>query len=205
MVQDHDAWSDRLGHANFTIMPQPYEPEIILPDTLGKFREDWELAKVNYTKHLVRTGENYGQTSNIYALTEAKWAETEERWKSLHDGIVRQTMVFHSAPATASNSRSRSRGRGRGRSRAGSATFLAGRMAASADVSPDIEHWPRLDAAAPSAITQMLDATDKFPDRGDEDIVGPMVRDEVMRRTHSEERKTNRFWKNLVEKVGIKK
>lgn len=78
-------------------------------------------------------------------------------------------------------------------------------MAASADVSPDAHHWPRLDAAAPSAITQMLDASDKFPDRGDEDIVGPMVRDEVMVRAHSEDRKGSRFWKNLVEKVGIKK
>ncbi|KAH8168369.1 only proline and serine are matching in the corresponding protein [Sarocladium implicatum] len=205
MVQDHDEWSDRLGHANFTITPQPYEPEIIAPETLTRFREDWELAKVNYTKHLVRTGENYGQTSNIYALTEAKWAETEDRWRSIHEGLIRQTMVFHSAPVSASNSRSRSRGRARGRSRAGSATFIRGRAAASADVSPDMHHWPRLDAAAPNAITQMLDASDKFPNRGDEDIVGPMVRDEVMLRTHSEERKTSRFWKTLVEKVGIKK
>lgn len=205
MVQDHDEWSDRLGHANFTITPQPCEPEVVGPETLTKFREDWELAKVNYTKHLVRTGENYGQTSNIYALTEAKWAETEQRWKTIHDGLVRQTMVFHSAPVSASNSRSRSRGRGRGRSRAGSATFIAGRLAASVDVSPDMHTWPRLDDAAPSAITQMLDASDKFPNRGDEDIVGPMVRDEVMVRAHSEERKTSRFWKNLVEKVGIKK
>jgi hypothetical protein len=203
MVQDHDEWSDRLGHANFTITPQPYDPEVVIPETLNKFREDWELAKVNYTKHLVRTGENYGQTSNIYALTEAKWAETEKRWKNIHDGLVRQTMVLRSAPVSASNSRSRSRGRARGRSRAGSATFMGGRMAASADVSPDT--WPRLDDAAPSAITQMLDASDKFPNRGDEDIVGPMVRDEVMVRAHSEERKTSRFWKNLVEKVGIKK
>ncbi|KAK0382950.1 hypothetical protein NLU13_8866 [Sarocladium strictum] len=205
IVQDHDEWSDRLGHANFTITPQPYDPEIVVPDTLTKFREDWEMAKVNYTKHLVRTGENYGQTSNIYALTEAKWAETDLRWQTIHDGLVRQTMVFHSAPASASNSRSRSRGRARGRSRAGSASFMGGRMAASADVSPDAHHWPRLDAAAPSAITQMLDASDKFPDRGDEDIVGPMVRDEVMVRAHSEDRKGSRFWKNLVEKVGIKK
>lgn len=205
MVQDHDEWSDRLGHANFTITPQPYEPEIIVSETLMRFREDWELAKVNYTKHLVRTGENYGQTSNIYALTEAKWAETEQRWKSIHDGLIRQTMVFHSAPVSASNSRSRSRGRARGRSRAGSASFMGSRMAASADVSPDMHHWPRLDDAAPSAITQMLDASDKFPNRGDEDIVGPMVRDEVMVRAQSEERKTSRFWKNLVEKVGIKK
>lgn len=205
LVQDHDEWSDRLGHANFTIMPQPYEPELMLPDTLGKFREDWELARCNYTKHLVRTGENYGQTSKIYGLTEAKWAEIDQRWKTSHDNILRQSAGFHlSAPASASHSRSRSRGRGRGRSRAGSATF----MRPSAETSPvDLtQHWPRLDDAAPSAITQMLDASDKFPHRGDEDIVGPMVRSEPMLRSTSDDGgKTTKFWKTLVERVGIRK
>jgi hypothetical protein len=80
LLEQPDAWSDRLGHANFTITPKPYAPETANVPALMAFREDWDLARVNYTKHLVRIGENYGATSKIYLLTEAKWAETERRW-----------------------------------------------------------------------------------------------------------------------------
>ncbi|KAM4065739.1 hypothetical protein HRG_010545 [Hirsutella rhossiliensis] len=202
ILQEHDEWSDRLGHANFTITPLPYELETLSAETVGKFRKDWDAARVNYTKHLVRTGEHYGQTSKIYALTEAKWAETERRWKTIYSDIVRQNS--RSAPGSASHSRSHSRGRGRGRS--SSSVGVVGRMHSHDDSFDDLQ-WRRVEDCLPSVVPRMLESLDaqgKFPCRGDEDIVGPMQRDAVMVRTRSEDAK-GRFWRSLADKVGFRK
>ncbi|KAI5461991.1 hypothetical protein BGZ63DRAFT_355433 [Mariannaea sp. PMI_226] len=203
MLQEHDEWSDRLGHANFTITPMPYQPEIVNLESLRQLRSDWETATCNYTKHLVRTGENYGETSKIYALTEAKWAETTKRWRLAHDTLVSQIVsVTNSAPPSTAGSRSQSRGRGRTRASSGGSALL-GRPPVD-DVFAGMQ-WRRLEDVMPSAVPRLLDAEGKFPSRGDEDIVGPMQRDEVMLRTHSEERKGARFWKSLAGKVGLRK
>ncbi|KAL2263359.1 hypothetical protein VTK26DRAFT_7080 [Humicola hyalothermophila] len=86
---DHqDPWSDRLGHANFTIEPKPYLPEKADLATLQSFRADWNLGRTNYAKHLVRTAEHYGSTSKTYALTEAKWAEIELEWQQKEDELI---------------------------------------------------------------------------------------------------------------------
>jgi hypothetical protein len=206
MLQEYDEWSDRLGHANFTITPLPYELDTINSETVTKFCQDWDAARVNYTKHLVRTGENYGQTSKIYALTEAKWAETERRWKTIYTGLARQTGTMQGfATPSMGASRSRSRGRGRGRSTSASAMVMG--RPANDDIFANME-WRRLDDGTPSVVPRMLEALDaggKFPGLGDEDIVGPMHRDEVMVRAESEERKSSRFWRNLAGKVGFRK
>ncbi|KAF7541067.1 hypothetical protein G7Z17_g12033 [Cylindrodendrum hubeiense] len=203
MLQEHDEWSDRLGHANFTITPLPYQPETINVEALRQLRNDWDMARCNYTKHLVRTGENYGETSKIYALTEAKWAETERRWRATHDTLMEQIVAMsNSASPSTNDSRSRSRGRGRARASSGGAALL-GRPPVD-DVFAGMQ-WRRLEDGLPSAVPRLLDAEGKFPARGDEDIVGPMQRDEVMLRTHSEERKGARFWRNLAGKVGLRK
>lgn len=76
-----DKWADQLGHANFTILPEPY---IAIETTLvacKQLRSDWETARSKYTSHLVRTGENNGATSKIYHLTEEKWSEINATWK----------------------------------------------------------------------------------------------------------------------------
>ncbi|KAG9503271.1 hypothetical protein J7337_006114 [Fusarium musae] len=203
ILQEHDEWSDRLGHANFTITPQPYQPETVNMEALQQLRNDWDAARCNYTKHLVRTGENYGETSKIYALTEAKWADIERRWRSIHDGLMSE-IVQATSSAPGSTSASRSRSRGRGRSRANSGGSILGRPPPMDDLFADMQ-WKRLEDGLPSAIPRLVDADGKFPSRGDEDIVGPMQRDEVMLRTHSEERKGARFWKNLAGKVGLRK
>ncbi|KAK3196477.1 hypothetical protein K4F52_000359 [Lecanicillium sp. MT-2017a] len=200
ILQEHDEWSDRLGHANFTITPVPYELEIISPETVAKFQSDWDAARVNYTKHLVRTGENYGQTSKIYGLTEAKWAETEKRWKSIYGDIISQT--YHSsAPPSKSASRSRSRGRNRGRSLSAHPGTL--NNSPNGDAFAGIE-WKRLEDHIPGAVPQTMEAMDaaqgKFPGRGDEDIVGPMHREATMIGAYSEDSRS-RFWKSLAEKV----
>lgn len=77
----HDPWSDSLGHANFTISPEPYLPPDHTPSTCKELRKDWDLARQNYTRHLARVGEHYGATSRIYRLTEEKWAEIDNQWK----------------------------------------------------------------------------------------------------------------------------
>ncbi|KAK7421501.1 hypothetical protein QQX98_002200 [Neonectria punicea] len=203
MLQEHDEWSDRLGHANFTIAPTPYQPEVINLESLRQLRNDWDAARCNYTKHLVRTGENYGETSKIYALTEEKWVETERRWRAAHDTLMEQIVaVTNSAPPSTDGSRSRSRGRGRARASSGGAALL-GRPPVD-DIFAGMQ-WRRLEDGLPSAVPRLLDAEGKFPARGDEDIVGPMQRDEVMQRTHSEERKGARFWRSLAGKVGLRK
>jgi hypothetical protein len=203
MLQEHDEWSDRLGHANFTIFPQPYQPEAVNMDALQQLRNDWDAARCNYTKHLVRTGENYGETSKIYALTEAKWANIERRWRATHDALMAQIAeATSSAPGSTSTSRSRSRGRGRARANSGGS--ILGRPPPMDDVFAGMQ-WKRLEDGLPSAIPRLVDADGKFPARGDEDIVGPMQRDEVMLRTHSEERRGARFWKSLAGKVGLRK
>ncbi|KAG9256535.1 uncharacterized protein F5Z01DRAFT_476724 [Emericellopsis atlantica] len=199
IMQQHDEWSDRLGHANFTIMPQPYEIPQVDADAINKFRQDWEAAKVNYTKHIVRTGENYGQTSKIYALTEAKWAETESRWRAAYESATQQTMPANHGYTAAP--RSRSRGRARGRS--GSASAALNRRPTNDDYFADIQ-WQRIEDGFPSAVPRMLDEG-KFPARGDEDIVGPMYRAVAMERSQSEEKHGVRFWKNLAERVGLRK
>ncbi|GKU18305.1 unnamed protein product [Fusarium langsethiae] len=201
ILQEYDEWSDSLGHANFTITPQPYQPETVNMEALQQLRKDWDTARCNYTKHLVRTGENYGETSKIYGLTEAKWAEIEKRWRATHDGLMAQIVeATSSAPSSTSGSRSRSRGR----ARANSGGSTLGRPPPLDDVFAGMQ-WKRLEDGLPSAIPRLVDADGKFPARGDEDIVGPMQRDEVMLRTHSEERKGARFWKNLAGKVGLRK
>ncbi|KAF4594846.1 only proline and serine are matching in the corresponding protein [Ophiocordyceps camponoti-floridani] len=202
ILQEQDEWSDRLGHANFTITPLPYELETLSAETVGRFRDDWDAARVNYTKHLVRTGEHYGQTSKIYALTEAKWAETERRWKRFYDDMVRQG----SRPALDSGNPSRSHSRGRGRGRSSSSVPVMGRLHSSDDVLADLD-WRRMDDCLPSAVPRMLESLDaqgKFPCRGDEDIVGPMQRAAVMARARSEDAKGH-FWRSIADKVGFRK
>jgi hypothetical protein len=203
ILQDHDEWSDRLGHANFTITPQPYHPETANMEALRKLRADWDAARVNYTKHLVRTGENYGQTSKIYAMTQEKWAEIEKNWRMIHEQTMERILaVSNHAIQLTSSSRSRSRGRGRGRSGSGSAAVLG--RPPNDEIFASMQ-WNRLEDGAPAAVPRMLYNEGKFPARGDEDIVGPMVREAVMVRAQSEERKGSSFWKSLAGKVGLRR
>ena len=196
-ILNDDEWSDRLGHANFTILPVPYRPEIANLDSLKKLREDWDQARTNYTKHLFRTGENYGETSKIYALTEEKWAKVEQSWKRVHDEAVEQILATSTTPQPAAKPRSRSRGRGRGRAGSTPPKTVIN------DIYAGME-WKRLEDTKPGAIPRML-SEDKFPSRGDEDIVGPMARDAPMCRAESVDGRGARLWKNLVDKVGLRR
>ncbi|KAI1337339.1 hypothetical protein F5Y15DRAFT_159178 [Xylariaceae sp. FL0016] len=158
-----DAWSDRLGHANFTILPLPYKPEELNLTALYQLRADWDAARVNYTKHLVRTGEHYGTTSKTYTYTEAKWNEIQETWRSFHDEVAEAIV------ATGESSL-----------------------------------CEKFDECVLTSVP-IMDAEGKFPERGDEDIVGPMVREATMSCIGGTERKRPGFWRNLTERVSLRK
>ncbi|KAG6081093.1 hypothetical protein E4U15_003057 [Claviceps sp. LM218 group G6] len=204
--QEYDEWSDRLGHANFTISPQPYDLDCFETEAITKFRSDWDRARSNYTKHLVRTGENYGHTSKTYVLTEAKWAEIEGRWRATWDKVIKQTC--HSTPGSNTASRTQSRARGRGRSSSSHAAVFA-RQPTQDDLAK--LEWMRVDDCLPSAVTRMLESLQqdgKCPGRGDEDIVGPMQRDAVMKRpqaTTTPQEAKGRFRKLIADKLGLRK
>ncbi|KAI0907224.1 hypothetical protein F4823DRAFT_28929 [Ustulina deusta] len=158
-----DSWSDRLGHANFTIFPVPYKPAVPTLSSLLELRADWETARVNYTKHLVRTGEHYGLTSKTYRYTEEKWAEVDRHWRALHDEIV-------------------------------DAVVASGEAAG----------CEKFDETIITTVP-VMDGEGKFPERGDEDIVGPMVREVMMTSPTGTERRRPSFWRNLTDRVGLRK
>ena len=85
LTDKDDKWVNALGHANFTIHPEPYVPEVCNSGSVKELMDDWTLARVNYAKHQVRTAEHYGVTSKHYSLTEQKWAEIDAQWKHNHD------------------------------------------------------------------------------------------------------------------------
>lgn len=85
---DEDPWSSALGHANFSIHPEPYLPSIFTLDAYTEFRGNWDHARRNYAKHLARTNEHYGPTSKVYKLTEEKWALIDTSWKDYHNAMT---------------------------------------------------------------------------------------------------------------------
>ena len=97
-----DQWANKLGHANFTINPEPYLPDRCDLAACKQLRTDWDLSRCNFTKHLMRTGENWGTTSKTYKLTEEKWAEIDACWKRNSDLCLSRTADngFETALAT---------------------------------------------------------------------------------------------------------
>lgn len=92
LITDHeDEWSNTLGHANFTIHPEPYRPDTFDLVACKRLRSDWDLARCNYMKHLMRTGEHYGATSKIFRLTEEKWSSIDAVWKRNSEECISRT------------------------------------------------------------------------------------------------------------------
>ncbi|KAJ5913550.1 hypothetical protein N7504_002433 [Penicillium tannophilum] len=138
MLSDpNDEWANKLGHANFTIQPEPYEPTTCDLDSFHLFRADWDLARCNFAKHLVRTGEHYGTTSNIFKLTGEKWEFLNRQWRQQHDGLLTQLEMIDGVALTLTQSNI---------------------------------HQCEQEVRIPR-----LHDNDKFPEMGDEDIVGPMT------------------------------
>jgi hypothetical protein len=163
-----DKWSNTLGHANFTIHPPPYLPSQPDLEACRQLKRDWDLARCNYTKHLVRTGEHYGATSKTYLFTEEKWKETDDLWRANNDATI---------AATAER---------------GGEAFRS------------LKH--RRVGEEENVMTKIPSLNDprcegKFPQLGDEDIVGPMVVGVArMQRRRSRRRELKRFF---VEKFPV--
>ncbi|CRG85367.1 hypothetical protein PISL3812_02453 [Talaromyces islandicus] len=130
-----DEWASKLGHANFTIHPEPYIPEALDAFAFQRFQEDWQLARCNYAKHLVRTGEHYGETSMIYQFTKDKLDSIEAEWKRNFEPFA-----------------------------ANDARLVATLSTTKQDM-----------ACSESVKIPHLYNNEKFPELGDEEIVGPMT------------------------------
>ncbi|KAF2266664.1 hypothetical protein CC78DRAFT_577976 [Lojkania enalia] len=98
LTDPNDKWAIKLGHANFTIQPEPYVPEICDTTSLRQLFADWEQARCNFTKHQVRTGEHFGVTSKTYLLTEQKWTEIDALWKRNHDLALSRAAALGEEP-----------------------------------------------------------------------------------------------------------
>ncbi|KAJ5944845.1 hypothetical protein N7516_005013 [Penicillium verrucosum] len=132
----NDEWANKLGHANFTITPEPYDPVVCDLGNFQQMRADWDIARCNFAKHLVRTGEHYGVTSNIYKLTIEKWESVNREWATQHEAMLDQLSAIDGVALTLTQS----------------------------------NIHPCQQVRIPG-----LHDNDKFPEMGDEDIVGPMT------------------------------
>lgn len=136
MSDPSDEWANKLGHANFTIQPEPYMPATCDIDSFHQLRADWDIARCNFAKHLVRTGEHYGVTSNIYKLTGEKWEAINREWKIQHEAMLNQLGSIDGVALTLTQS--------------------------------------KMHPCEQVRIPRLHDNA-KFPEMGDEDIVGPMT------------------------------
>ncbi|KAI1616340.1 hypothetical protein EDD36DRAFT_415241 [Exophiala viscosa] len=141
-----DPWTVRLGHANFTIHPEPYTPETIDLDSYTEYRNNWDHARTNYARHISRTAEHYGSTSKVYKLSEEKWSLVDDAWKR-HHNLMRSIL----APVLA---------------RLSDGDSSMQNSTASSAV---------LEKPATKVILPVIDdKSGKFPELGDGEIVGPM-------------------------------
>ncbi|TLD22666.1 hypothetical protein E2P81_ATG07859 [Venturia nashicola] len=88
IADPNDEWSLKLGHANFTISPEPYLPEASNTQTCRVLFGDWETARANYFRHKHRVVEHYGGNSKTFKLTEQKWAAIDAEWRKYHDRVT---------------------------------------------------------------------------------------------------------------------
>lgn len=77
-----DKWADALGHSNFHILPEPYVPASSTPETCQQMQSDWDAASSHFAQHLASVEHTAGPTSQIYRLTQDKWAEINADWSN---------------------------------------------------------------------------------------------------------------------------
>jgi hypothetical protein len=170
IADPNDEWANKLGHANFTIYPEPYIPESFDLEACRQLRANWDLARCNYTKHLVRTGEHYGVTSKTYKLTEEKWTSLDSTWRRNNELTITNTVENGS------------------------------------DAFATLKHTTLGDPGGSNIMTKIPSLNDprsegKFPQLGDEDIVGPMV--QVAAQLQRSPTKKAKLFKFLVEKFPV--
>ena len=163
LTTPNDPWADRLGHANFTITPEPYLPSSPSLAACKQLRTDWDSARCNYAKHLMRTTEHYGATSKIHRFTEEKWAEIDVIWKDYSEACIATVADY------------------------GHEQALELSQSSVTDAAPSMKlpalHGPRSEG--------------KFPQLGDEVIVGPMEQVAAQTQTTKRSSKKRTFLKFL--------
>lgn len=165
-----DEWAIKLGHSNFVIHPEPYVPQNFDLLACRQLRADWDLARCNYTKHIVRVGENYGVTSKIYKWTEEKWSQIDILWMKNNELTISTTAQ------------------------------------SSTDAFATLKHNTLGNPSSSNVMTKIPSLNDprgegKFPQLGDEDIVGPMVQAAAqLRRNPTKKAKLLRY---LTEKFPV--
>ena len=163
IAEPNDEWANKLGHANFTIYPEPHVPEVFDVEACRQLRANWDLARTQFTRHLVRTGEHYGVTSKAYKFTEEKWAVVDGLWRKNND------------------------------------TTIAGTLENSSDPFATLKHTT-LGEGSNNIMTRIPSLNDprsggKFPQLGDEDIVGPMEQASAqLQRSPSKKAKLYKFF-----------
>ena len=170
IADPNDEWANKLGHANFNIYPESYLPEAFDLEACRQLRANWDLARCNYTKHLVRTGEHYGVTSKTYKLTEEKWSSIDATWRKNNDLTIAYT-VENSSEAFAT-----------------------------------LKHTTLGEPGSTNIMTKIPSLNDprsegKFPQLGDEDIVGPMV--QVAAQLQRSPTKKAKLFKFFAEKFPV--
>lgn len=165
LTDPNDEWATKLGHANFNIQPAPYAPAVCDLESFHQLRADWDIARCNFAKHLVRTGEHYGVTSTIYRLTGEKWESIDREWRIQHEALLRGLGSVDGVALTLTHTELR---------------------------------------PCEQVCVPRLHDDAKFPEMGDEDIVGPMTVSPVAEiagpcRTRSlKKRNFFRFFQDLV-------
>jgi hypothetical protein len=169
-----DKWSRALGHANFSIQPEPYVPENPTGRSWIRLERDWENAQAEYLRHQARTLEHYGHRSKTYELTQEKWADIKARWERCIDEATarytrhRAAMGLSPPPPPFGSQRDDS----------------AGACAATDDSRPSTAHsTPSRPGTAGKDVSPARQMPfqapswdrSKFPTLGDADIVGPMM------------------------------
>jgi hypothetical protein len=86
-------WPKLLGHADFTIFPEPYVPQNINSASIEMLARYWRQAQNDYIRHLMDTARDFGGTSQYYSLTQQKWAEVHSQW--MH--VLNQVTIHGSA------------------------------------------------------------------------------------------------------------
>ena len=178
LANPSDEWASKLGHANFTIHPEPravvFAQQAQDGDALRQFVADWEEARATFARHLDSTRAHYGAASKVHALTQQKWIAIDAVWKRHHDEALKGLAVRRSL---------------------GAPPAAAAADPATAPTSPNVLEPESPAASARQATGLDVAQCDKFPAVRLEDIVGPM--EQAKRPEAPRESRKRAFWRFL--------
>ena len=93
IADKEDPMSDQLGHADFTIFPQPYCPEVCDMHAINEVTNARQRARDTFAGHLNSTANLFGFESKVYNLTREKWAAIDVEWQQCLDEMMRRAFA----------------------------------------------------------------------------------------------------------------